>query len=87
MGRGENSVTSKLGGNILMKISPSEMLQLRELMQMESNALSMARVTQNVIQDSDFKTIADAGIKAMEARIREMQSFISDHDLISRGVQ
>ncbi len=71
----------------MKKISPSEMLQLRELMQMEANALAMARVTHNVIQDSEFKTLSDAGIKAMEARIREMQMFISDHDLISRGVQ
>lgn len=71
----------------MKKISPSEMLQLRELMQMEANALTMARVTQNVIQDSELKTLADTGIKAMEARIREMQMFISDHDLISRGVQ
>lgn len=71
----------------MKKISPSEMLQLRELMQMETNALAMARVTQNIIQDSEFKTLSDAGIKAMEARIREMQMFIGDHDLISRGVQ
>lgn len=71
----------------MKKISPSEMLQLRELMQMETNALAMARVTHNVIQDPEFKALSDAGIKAMEARIREMQMFISDHDLISREVQ
>lgn len=71
----------------MKKISPSEMLQLRELMQMETNALAMARVTQNIIQDSEFKTLSDAGIKAMEARIREMQMFIGDHDLVSREVQ
>ena len=34
----------------MKKISPSEMLQLRELMQMEANALAMARVTHHVIQ-------------------------------------
>ncbi|MGI6549877.1 MAG: hypothetical protein ACOX4Q_07550 [Syntrophomonadales bacterium] len=71
----------------MKKISPSEMLQLRELMQMESNALAVARVTHNVIQDPELKSLSDTGIKAMEARIREMQMFIGDHDLISRGVQ
>ncbi|MGI6514417.1 MAG: hypothetical protein GX052_06705 [Syntrophomonadaceae bacterium] len=71
----------------MKKISPSEMLQLRELMQMEANALAMARVTHHVIQDPEFKSLSDAGIKAMETRIREMQMFINDHDLIPRGVQ
>ena len=69
----------------MKKISPSEMLQLRELMQMEANALAMARVTHHVIQDPEFKSLSDAGIKAMETRIREMQMFINDHDLIPRG--
>lgn len=54
---------------------------------MEANALAMARITQHVIQDPEFKSLSDAGIKAMENRIREMQMFINDYDLIPRGVQ
>ena len=33
-----------------MKINTCRMLQLRELIQMEANALAMARVTHHVIQ-------------------------------------
>jgi len=38
------------------------MLQLRELLQMETNSVAKAKATMNLIQDDELMTLAKSGI-------------------------
>jgi hypothetical protein len=66
----------------MRKISDSEILSLRELLQMETNALAKARVSQAAIGDDDLKKAAESGILAMEGRIKAMQQFINENQIL-----
>lgn len=68
------------------RFSPAEMLQLRELLQMETNSVAKAKATMSLIQDDELLTLAKSGIQATEARIKGMQKLISDHNLVSMEV-
>jgi len=70
----------------LKEISTLEMLQLRELMQMETNSVAKAKAVQNLVKDDELMTVVKSGIQASEARIKNMQKFISDYDLVHREV-
>lgn len=70
----------------MSRISTMEMLQLRELLQMETNSVAKAKATMNLIEDDELLTLAKSGIQATEARIKGMQKFISDNDLVSMEV-
>ncbi|MDD3654799.1 MAG: hypothetical protein PHO01_11585 [Desulfotomaculaceae bacterium] len=65
------------------KISTAEMLQLRELMQMETNAVAKAKGTQALIKDDELLTLVKSGIQASEARIKSLQRFASERDMVS----
>lgn len=71
----------------MRKISPAEMLQLRELLQMETNALAKAKVVEPLVQDQELKTQMASGIQAGEARIKGIQQFINEHQLVEVEVQ
>lgn len=64
-------------------ISTAEMLQIRELLQMETNSVAKAKASQALIKDDELLTLTKSGIQASEARIKAMQSFISERELIS----
>ncbi|KAF1085177.1 hypothetical protein SPSYN_01313 [Sporotomaculum syntrophicum] len=70
----------------MSRISTMEMLQLRELLQMETNSVAKAKATMSLIEDDELMTLAKSGIQATEARIKGMQKFISDNDLVSMEV-
>jgi len=74
------------GGFILNRISTAEMLQLRELLQMETNSVAKAKATMNLIQDDELMTLAKSGIQATEARIKGIQKFVSDNNIVSSEV-
>lgn len=72
----------------MRQVTPSEILALREMLQMESNALAKARIVQNTITDDQLKSQAQAGVLAAEGRIRGLQQFISENNVITmREVQ
>jgi hypothetical protein len=70
----------------LSRISTAEMLQLRELLQMETNSVAKAKATQTLIQDDEMLTLAKSGIQASEARIKNLQKFISENDIVTMEV-
>jgi len=70
----------------LNRISTAEMLQLRELLQMETNSVAKAKATMNLIQDDELMTLAKSGIQATEARIKGIQKFVSDNNIVSSEV-
>ncbi len=61
------------------KVSPAEIISMRELLQMETNALAASKVTLSVIQDPQLKSITEAGILAAETRIKGLQQFIQEN--------
>jgi hypothetical protein len=75
-----------IGGFLLSRISTSEMLQLRELLQMETNSVAKAKATMSLIQDDELMTLAKSGIQATEARIKGIQKFVSDNNIVTAEV-
>jgi hypothetical protein len=67
----------------MRNITPGEILSLREMLQMEANALVKAKAVQATITDPELKAQAEAGILAAEARIRGIQQFITENDIVS----
>jgi len=68
------------------QVSTAEKLQLRELLQMETNSVAKAKATQTLIKDDELLTLAKSGIQASEARIKAIQQFISENDIIASEV-
>lgn len=66
----------------MRELTPSELLSLREMLQFEGNALATARVMRPMITDDDLKRFADSSIQAAEARIRGMQQFIVENEVV-----
>jgi hypothetical protein len=62
------------------------MLQLRELLQMETVALEKAKATEALVQDDELKTLVKSGIQTCEARIKGMMQFIHENELIREEV-
>lgn len=67
----------------MRQITPIEIISLREMLQMESNALAKAKVITGTVSDAQLKSIVDSGIVAAEGRIRGLQAFITENDLIN----
>jgi hypothetical protein len=67
----------------MRKLALGEILTLRELLQMESNALAASKATVMLITDPQLKGLVESGILASEARIKGMQQFIEENDVIS----
>ena len=72
----------------MKKVTPSELLSLNKLLQMETNSLAIAKAGINVISDEQLRTLAESGISAAEARIRGIQQFIMENNVTTaEGVQ
>ena len=68
----------------MRQLSASEILSINNLILMETTGLAMARAGINVIGDEQLKTQAKSGIVAGEARIKGLQQFISENNIISQ---
>lgn len=73
-------------GISMRDISTSERLLLRELLQMEANAMTKAKGIQGIIEDDELTTTLKIGIQASEARVKGMMQFITDHNIIETEV-
>jgi hypothetical protein len=69
----------------MRKLSDSEMLSLRELLQMETNAITKAKAMEVVATDKDLKQQISTGILAGESRVRGIQQFISENEVLTPG--
>ena len=67
----------------MRQVTTNEVLSLNKFLQMETNALTMAKAGINVIADQQLKTLAQSGITATEARIRGIQQFIVENNITS----
>jgi len=49
---------------------------------METNSLAVAKATVGVITDQQLKNLTQAGMTASEARIRGLQQFITENEIV-----
>lgn len=60
-------------------LTPGEVLSLTTLLQMETNALAIAKASIPAINDEQLKTMTQAGITAAQSRIMGLQQFIAEN--------
>lgn len=60
-------------------LTPGELLSFSALLQMESNALAVAKASQSAINDEQLKELTQAGILAGQSRIMGLQQFIAEN--------
>lgn len=72
----------------MRQLAPNEILALSKLLQMETNALAVAKAGVNVISDPQLKNLAQSGIIATESRIKGISQFIMENNIMSQeGIQ
>lgn len=69
----------------MRKLSEAELLTLTGMLKMETEGLAVAKATQMLIEDNDLKRAAETGILAAEARIKGMQQFINENQVLGTG--
>jgi hypothetical protein len=65
----------------MRKLSENEVLSLTALLDMEKNGMLVARAMQMLIGDDELKKQSEAGILAMEGRIKGLQQFITENQV------
>ncbi|MEN6461327.1 MAG: hypothetical protein ABFC94_08170 [Syntrophomonas sp.] len=71
----------------MRNLSQEETLALSSLLRMETNGLAIAKAVQRTISDDKLKSMTEAGITSSESRIRTMQQFLMENQVIQGGVQ
>jgi len=69
----------------MRQLTPGEMLSLREMLTMETTGLVGLKTMEPLISDQKLKNSCNAEIQAAEARIRSMQQFLHENQIISVG--
>lgn len=67
----------------MRQLTASEVLSLREILQMETNALAKAKATQNFITDPQLKSQAESSVLATQGKISAMQQFIMENNVLT----
>jgi hypothetical protein len=67
----------------MRRLADAEMLSLTGLLRMEKDGLAVARAMQTLITDDDLKKQAEAGILAAEGRIKGIQQFINENQVVN----
>ncbi|MCM0649147.1 hypothetical protein NBE98_12250 [Clostridium swellfunianum] len=65
----------------MRNLSDAEVLSLTGLLKMENDTLAVAKAMQTIIGDDELKKQAEAGILAMEGRIKGIQQFINENGI------
>jgi hypothetical protein len=69
----------------LRNLSDAEMLSLTELLQMETNALTKVKAARALASDQELQRIIEATILAAEGRIKGIQQFINENEIVRTG--
>lgn len=67
----------------MRKISSTEMIELTSLLTMETTNLANAKVAREVVQNDELKAQLNSFIQASEGKIKGMQQFINENNIIS----
>jgi hypothetical protein len=63
-------------------LSEAEILNLNKLLQAETSAITKTRMIIPAIDDEKLKGVAETSVLACEARIKQIQQFINENDII-----
>ncbi|WP_186431068.1 hypothetical protein [Clostridium sp. BSD9I1] len=66
----------------MRKLSEAEVLSLTSMLKMEKDGLAVSKAMQGLISDKELKQQAEAGILATEGRIKGIQQFINENNII-----
>lgn len=69
----------------MKKLSEIENLSLAATLKMESDGLLMQRAINSLITDEDLKRQSEASILATEGRIKGIQKFIEENNVLIEG--
>ena len=69
----------------MKQLTANEILSISRLLQMEANGLTITKASLNVITDDQLKALTQTGITASETRIRGIQQFINENNIITTG--
>ncbi len=71
----------------MRNLSPNEILSLNSLLAAETNGLALAQVITATVKDHKLQDLTQMGIDSCDARIRTIQQFLSENQVIQGGVQ
>lgn len=66
----------------MRKLSEVEVLSLTGVLKMESDGLAMQRAVNSLITDNDLRRQSEASILAAEGRIKGIQQFMNENEVI-----
>lgn len=66
----------------MRRLSEAEVLSLREILQSEVMGIQKAKVMETAAKDEHVKQLVSSGITAAEGRIRGIQQFISENEIL-----
>lgn len=69
----------------MRKLSEAELLTLTALLEMEKDGLVVQRAINELISDSDLKRQGESGELAAEGRIKAIQQFINENNIMNTG--
>ncbi|TYQ15870.1 UNVERIFIED_CONTAM: hypothetical protein Cloal_2361 [Acetivibrio alkalicellulosi] len=69
----------------MKQLTSSEVIFLSKILQLEATNLSVSNTSLSLISDNKLKSVVKAGIESAENRIKGLQQFLSDNDLVSIG--
>jgi len=67
----------------MRKLSDTELLNLNKMLQMETNQVTKTKAMITAINDEDLRRISETFIAANEVRIKGIQQFINENNIIS----
>jgi hypothetical protein len=77
----KNKVNNCEGVGDVRKITPSEILALKTLLETETSGLAVSSAAMMAISDEQLKTSMQSGLVAVQARIQGLQQFIAENNL------
>lgn len=69
----------------MRNLTEAEKLSLRELLQMETTGLATAKAAKMAITDEELQRAAEASILAAEGRIKGIQQFVNENNILNSG--
>lgn len=71
----------------MRQLTAVEVLSLTKLLEMESNALTVAQASLMAVSDEQLKTLTQSGIAATQARITGLQQFVVENKITAVGAR
>lgn len=71
----------------MRNLTQSELLSLNQLLTMEVYGLAVARAVGKTVSDEKLQDLIQDGMDTSEARIRTIQQFLNENQIVQGGTQ